>query len=64
MKSLCRRIARFLKAESGPTAVEYAVIVALVFLVCITAIVLLGHQTNASFEHSSQEINTSLNGGK
>jgi pilus assembly protein Flp/PilA len=36
----------FLKREDGPTAVEYAVMLALIIIVCITAISVLG--TNAS----------------
>src|SRR5262245_13381409 len=32
------RIERFLRAEDGPTAVEYAVMLALIIVVCIAAI--------------------------
>jgi pilus assembly protein Flp/PilA len=46
---------RFLREEDGPTAVEYAVMLALIVVVCITAITALG--TNASSTFS----NTSLN---
>ncbi len=36
------RIARFLKGESGATAIEYGLIAGGIALVCITAINLLG----------------------
>ena len=38
MKSFLAHVDRFLKSEDGPTAVEYAVMVALIIIVCITAI--------------------------
>lgn len=39
----------FLKREDGPTAVEYAVMLALIIVVCITAITALGTNANATF---------------
>ena len=39
----------FLKDESGPTAVEYAVMLALIIVVCITAITALGTNANKTF---------------
>ncbi len=42
---------RFLKNEDGPTAVEYAVMLALIIIVCIGAITTLG--TNASTTFTS-----------
>ena len=47
----------FLKAEDGPTAVEYAVMLALIIVVCITAITSLG--TNANKTFSNVALNTS-----
>jgi pilus assembly protein Flp/PilA len=41
--------ADFLKSEDGPTAVEYAVMLALILVVCITAIATVGSKTNAAF---------------
>jgi pilus assembly protein Flp/PilA len=38
-------VVRFLAHDDGPTAVEYAVMLALIIVVCITAITTLG--TNA-----------------
>lgn len=42
-------IARFLKDEDGPTAVEYAVMLALIIVVCIGAITTLGKNANTTF---------------
>jgi pilus assembly protein Flp/PilA len=39
----------FLKAEDGPTAVEYAVMLALIIVVCIGAITTLGSNANTTF---------------
>lgn len=49
MKRIADRVIRFLKAEDGPTAVEYAVMLALIIVVCLTAIGTLGTQANATF---------------
>ena len=49
------RAARFLREEDGPTAVEYAVMLALIIVVCITAITTLG--TNASSTFSNVALN-------
>jgi pilus assembly protein Flp/PilA len=43
------RICHFLKAEDGPTAVEYAVMLALIIIVCILAIQILGKNANKAF---------------
>jgi pilus assembly protein Flp/PilA len=42
MKSSWLALARFLRDEEGPTAVEYAVMLALIITICITAIMALG----------------------
>jgi pilus assembly protein Flp/PilA len=39
----------FLRQEDGPTAVEYAVMLALIIVVCIAAITTLGTETNQTF---------------
>jgi pilus assembly protein Flp/PilA len=53
---------RFLKDESGPTAVEYAVMLALIIVVCITAITTLGTNANNTFSYISTEIQNSGSG--
>jgi pilus assembly protein Flp/PilA len=42
-------IKRFLTSEDGPTAVEYAVMLALIIVVCLTAIQAVGTNANAKF---------------
>jgi pilus assembly protein Flp/PilA len=42
MRSLTKSLVSFLKKEDGPTAVEYAVMLALIIVVCIAAITTLG----------------------
>ena len=44
---------RFLWSEDGPTAVEYAVMLALIVVVCITAITALGSNANRVFSNVS-----------
>ncbi len=36
--------------EDGPTAVEYAVMLALIIIVCLTAIATLGNNANSTFK--------------
>ena len=49
---------RFLTAEDGPTAVEYAVMLALIIVVCIGAITTLGGNANKTF--SNVALNTAV----
>jgi pilus assembly protein Flp/PilA len=49
MKSLAQKVQRFLVAEDGPTAVEYAVMLALIVIVCLTAISAVGSNTSKTF---------------
>ena len=51
MKKLGQSVVNFLKAEDGPTAVEYAVMLALIIVVCITAITALGTNANNTFSY-------------
>ena len=56
MKKWVARIGDFLKREDGPTAVEYAVMLALIVVVCIAAISTLG--SNASNTFNNVSLNT------
>lgn len=56
MKSLAKSIKQFLISEDGPTAVEYAVMLALIVMVCITAISALGENTAASFNNTASQL--------
>jgi pilus assembly protein Flp/PilA len=58
MKRLLNTLQRFLQEEDGPTAVEYAVMLALIIVVCITAITTLGTNANATF--SNVALNTAV----
>ena len=49
MRKLMERVKNFLAREDGPTAVEYAVMLALIIVVCITAITALGTNANKTF---------------
>ena len=49
MKKLGNALVKFLKNEDGPTAVEYAVMLALIIVVCIAAITTLGLNANNTF---------------
>ncbi len=48
MKNFAQKVQRFLVSEDGPTAVEYAVMLALIVIVCLSAIRLIGTNANAS----------------
>ena len=49
MKNLALKVQRFLVSEDGPTAVEYAVMLALIIVVCLAAITTLGQNANTTF---------------
>jgi pilus assembly protein Flp/PilA len=49
MKSLAQKVQRFLVSEDGPTAVEYAVMLALIIIVCLTAIQAVGTKASKAF---------------
>jgi pilus assembly protein Flp/PilA len=49
MQMLKNAVVDFMKREDGPTAVEYAVMLALIIVVCITAITALGTNANKTF---------------
>ena len=49
MKKFAKKFVAFLKEEDGPTAVEYAVMLALIVVVCLTAITSVGTAASAKF---------------
>ena len=59
LSNLKRRVVEFLKAEDGPTAVEYAVMLALIIVVCIAAISALGSNSSNTFAYVGNNVNTS-----
>lgn len=56
MKSLAKKVQRFLVSEDGPTAVEYAVMLALIVIVCLTAIQAIGTNANSTFNNVAQQL--------
>ena len=62
MSKLLGMLRRFAADESGPTAVEYAVMLALIIVVCITAVTALGN--NASNIFSNVALNAAASGAK
>jgi pilus assembly protein Flp/PilA len=49
----------FLRREEGPTAVEYAVMLALIIVVCIASISVLGSRANGVFARVGTAVNVS-----
>lgn len=50
MKNIKESIVNFIKEEDGPTAVEYAVMLALIAVACLTAIGGVGSAAKTKFE--------------
>ena len=58
MKNLALKVQRFLVSEDGPTAVEYAVMLALIVIVCLTAITSIGTKASAVFQSVATSLST------
>jgi pilus assembly protein Flp/PilA len=56
---LLKKIYRFLAADDGPTAVEYAVMLALIIVICLAAIEAVGTSTNGVFNNMANSISAS-----
>jgi len=56
MRAFATKLVEFLKKEDGPTAVEYAVMLALIIVVCIAAITTLGSNANKTFSNVGSSI--------
>ena len=50
MQKFANSVKKFLVSEDGPTAVEYAVMLALIIVVCLAAISTIGEAANSKFE--------------
>jgi len=59
MQHLSKFVTDFIAREDGPTAVEYAVMLALIVVVCIGAITTLGSNAKATFTNVATQISTS-----
>ena len=53
MQGMISRVQRFLVSEDGPTAVEYAVMLALIIVACVTIITNLGTSMSSKFSSVS-----------
>ena len=58
MSKLTKNVVEFLKKEDGPTAVEYAVMLALIVVVCIAAITAIGTNAKDTFSKVGSSIKT------
>ena len=56
MKTFANCVKRFLVSEDGPTAVEYAVMLALIVIVCLTAITAVGNNASATFQNIAGQL--------
>ena len=56
MRSLLKAAVQFAKNEDGPAAVEYAVMLALIVVVCIAAVTTLGNNMSSQFSFISSSI--------
>ena len=58
LSNLKTKFVNFLKREDGPTAVEYAVMLALIIVVCIAAISALGSNASNTFTYVGTKVDT------
>lgn len=56
MKNFAMKMKRFLKSEDGPTAVEYAVMLSLIIVVCLTAVTSLGKNASSTFTNIANQL--------
>ena len=59
MANFLRQTRRVLVSEDGPTAVEYAVMLALIIVVCLVSIQLIGTNANITFNSVAQKLSGS-----
>ena len=62
MKKFAQKVKSFLKSEDGPTAVEYAVMLALIVIVCLTAIQAIGSNASSAFYDIANELESARSG--
>ena len=59
MHGLMSKVERFLVSEDGPTAVEYAVMLALILVACITIVTTLGKSISGTFSSVNSTLSSS-----
>ena len=57
MNKFVNSVKNFLVSEDGPTAVEYAIMLALIVIVCIGAVQSIGQSANAKFQDANNALN-------
>ena len=62
MTKFTKAFVAFLKKEDGPTAVEYAVMLALIIVVCIAAVTTLGQNVNSTFSFVGSSVRVPASG--
>ena len=56
VKTFIKSLAPFLRNDSGATAIEYALIVGLIFLAIVTAVTSYTQNTNLLYQHISNAV--------
>lgn len=59
--NLLGKVKRFLRADDGPTAIEYMVMISIVVIFCLMTINVVGNLIGGSFADSSQSISDAFN---
>ena len=54
-------VLRFLRSEEGATAVEYAVMLAMIILVCIGAVIAVGQNTSSMWSDNEAGLQSAFN---
>ena len=62
MKSVITKVQRFLKSEDGPTAVEYAIMLALIVIVCLSAVQAIGTNASSAFQDIATDLDAARSG--
>ena len=58
-----QKLINFFKDEEGATMVEYALMLALIAIICIGAVTVVGQQANATFGTSGTALETANTAG-
>lgn len=56
MKNMLESVKEFLVSEDGPTAVEYAVMLSLIIVVCVQTVTAIGTKANAKFQSAASKL--------
>jgi pilus assembly protein Flp/PilA len=56
MKRICQHALAFLNEEDGPSAVEYAIMMALIIVACMATLITLGTKNNNTYSYVGQKV--------